>query len=149
MNESIKIKDKFIDSSCITHNRKKLNEILDSENEGIDFQDNVEVATNEFLNGKRIYTKRFVTNSVLNNNSIRIKHGITNFDRIWVDLSNSYYYRRDVNRSVPVVSPFYIEDFSSREGQTVTIEAEEIIISSNGGFNENWEKVITVKYTKK
>lgn len=110
------------------------------------------IPTNEFLNDKRIYIKKFSTNETMNSNNnflIKIPHGITNYDDLWIDVSNSHMYanKNDYERymSIPIVSTAYLNN--STDEISATINAKNILIISNGSWNNAWIKDVTVKFT--
>ena len=117
----------------------------------VNYEDDKEVATNDFLNGKRIYAKRIVTTQKITGSTsgttLSIPHGISNYDEIWVDLSNSYMINAN-KRSVPIVSTYYV-DTTQNEFVSVAIDDSNILIMCKGGWGTDWKKVVLVKYTKK
>ena len=117
----------------------------------VNYEDDKEVATNDFLNGKRIYAKRIVTTQKITGSTsgttLSIPHGISNYDEIWVDLSNSYMINAN-KRSVPIVSTYYVNT-TQNEFLSVTVDGSDVLIMSGGGWGTDWKKVVLVKYTKK
>lgn len=131
--------------------------IKDSNNEGVEikdyidakFSDSVETPTNEFLNGRRVYSKRLTSYTSMNGtNNLQIAHGIKNYKEIWVDMANSFYWSESAQRSLPLVQTFYTS-ISSTDRTSVYIDGDYVYLISNGGWGTLWQKVITLKYTKK
>lgn len=48
-----------------------------------------EIATNEYINGKRVYKKMFECGA-MTGTELNISHGITGYDLIWIDQSNTW-----------------------------------------------------------
>lgn len=117
----------------------------------LNYKDNGIVATNEFLNGKRIYTKRFSTTDSIgsgNNYVLEIPHGITNFDELWIDVSYSHFYANKNSArymSIPIVATAYVSN--SNDEISASIYGNNILIIANGGWGNLWTKVVTIKFT--
>lgn len=110
--------------------------------------------TGEFLNNKKVFGKRIVTEETLSggNPIIKIPHGLdlTLIDLAWIDMSNSYMINRSENniRCLPLVQTYYTDN-TSNSYFSVTLDQDIIILMSNGGWNTFWKKVITIKFTYK
>lgn len=108
------------------------------------------VTLDEFLNNYS--TKVISTTETLNANSIlSIETGISDADSIWIDSGNSYIYNN--NNTVDGGRNCYPIPFNVAPGETSTyiaarMNGTNIELLSNGGWNQLWTKVITVKYTK-
>lgn len=111
-----------------------------------------EYATNEYIDGKRVYEKNFEEVTVINGGEVTsFKHNITDAERIWVDLSNSYMIcPASNNRCLPVVQTFYNSyvDRSTREQVQIFIEDDCFFIITDGGWGTHWTLVVRLKYTK-
>lgn len=115
----------------------------------VNYIDNQEVATNEYVNGKRVYAKRFTTNQTISTNSkITIKMNLLDYKERWIDLSNSYFINT-IGASLPVITTYYVDYSSNPSLASAALFEDNIILISNSGWNETWTKVVTVKYTKK
>ena len=106
-----------------------------------------EIATNEYINGKRVYTKQIEFTDVLNNESSITKDPkISGASRIWVDTANSYFINLNGGRTVPVPVVGYEGNFSDRVG--IQISWGKVVLYSVTDWNESWTKVIRLKYIK-
>ena len=115
----------------------------------INYIDNQEVATNEYLNGKRIYAKRFsTTETLVQKGTLSIPMNLPDYEEKWIDVSNSYFCNLE-GTSVPILSNYYISYLDDPEEISATLQNDNILIISKGGWGNNWKKVVTVKYTKK
>lgn len=128
----------------------RLNEKL-LESTVVNYVNNQEVPTNEYIDNKRIYTKRFESTSLLNwETKIVIPHGVTDYDLMWIDVSNSYvivYQGTNNIGSYPIVST--LSDVNSPSTVQARIKESNIEIYAGGGWGNVWKKVVTIKYTKK
>ena len=140
MPKSIKLKnDIYLDSKSIITNIKD-NEIYE---------------TGEFLNSKRVYAKRIVTDETINYDKqymIKVPHNLdlNLIDIIWIDMSNSFLINRLSNylRCLPLVQTYYT-DANSNSYFSATIDWDMIILMTIGGWATDWKKVITIKFTYK
>ncbi len=116
----------------------------------INYIDNQEIATNEYINDKRVYAKRFTTTQLLQGNStLTIKMNLPEHDEAWIDLSNSYFISIDKKRIIPLTSYFY-SDYS-KDGSPISAiidDSDNLVLIAGGGWNTSWTKVVVVKYTK-
>ena len=117
-------------------------------------QDNIEEAiTNSYSTeeqvigtwmGKPLYRKVISVNTSFSK-QLEFEHGVENFERIWIDVADSYFV--DANNAVlPLISTSYYTDFSQR--LNAMIYNRNIILYSDGSWGTDWTKVITLKYTK-
>ena len=106
-----------------------------------------EIATNEIIDGKRVYEQNFVITATITGGTVySIGHGITGYDRIWIDMSNSYFINTN-GRSYPVLQMHY-QDFSSNETVQAYLDEGKICVVSDGGWGTSWKKVFRLRYTK-
>lgn len=102
----------------------------------------------KWTDGKPLYRKVISTyEPVITDVNLAIAHGVPAWDKMWVDLGNSYYYEAHRKRSLPLEQTFYTSTTGS-DMTHVYIEGDYIYIVSHGGWGEAWEKVITLLYTK-
>lgn len=102
----------------------------------------------KWIDGKPLYRKVISTyEPVITDVNLAIAHGVLAWDKMWVDLGNSYYYEANRKRSLPLEQTFYTSTTGS-DMTHVYIEGDYIYIVSHGGWGEAWEKVITLLYTK-
>ena len=107
---------------------------------------NTEIATNEYIDGKRVYIKQLeFTDTLVGGNSFTKAHGITGASRIWIDTANSYMINI-VGKTVPLPCTCYDGNFSDRA--SLMINGDNIILWHDTGWGESWTKVIRLKYTK-
>ena len=115
----------------------------------VNYIDNQEVPTNEYVNGKRVYAKRFVTTQTISTNSkITIIMNLPECEEKWIDASNSYLLNT-VGVSLPITANYYVDYSATPTLVSATIQQDNIYLIANGGWNETWKKVVIVKYTKK
>ena len=102
-----------------------------------------EIATNEYINGKRVYKKMFECGA-MTGTELNISHGITGYDLIWIDQSNTWLVAPD-GAIGPL--PFHnahnanysIEFFLSNSGNTIHFYSPNQKIAN---------AYVTLKYTK-
>lgn len=96
------------------------------------------------IDGKEVYQKiiRFTDNFY--NTTISKAHGITDYTRIWIDNSQSYFYHSASKLSYSLNMVGYAGNITSKI--YAWIEGDEIKIYSNGGWGPGWEKNIVIKY---
>ena len=139
-NEITKIGDL---SQLKTENKDNL---VNAINEGVvNYIDNQEVFTNEYLNGKKIYSKRIVVGSLTTGTNSRA-HNVTNFDTMWIDLSNSFIKANSSKLCYSFNMVLYGSTSNSDRLQTFVNETSVNIISTGGW--EIWTAYVTLKYTK-
>lgn len=95
--------------------------------------------------GKPLYRKVISVDTHMNK-KLEFGHGVENFEKIWIDVSNSYIFDNTNKISFPLISTSYYEDFSQRF--SAMIYNNVIVLNSDGVWNTNWTKVITLNYTK-
>ena len=107
-----------------------------------------EIDTGEtWIDGKRIYRRTYITTETVSpNNTITIPMSLTNIaDTLWIDTQNSYIRSADGGQSYPLPLPRYS---GTANYVGVWCNGAGIRIFSDSGWNENWEKCVTVRYTK-
>jgi hypothetical protein len=113
----------------------------------IEVKSNTEIATNEYVDGKRVYTKQIEFTDVLNaGQSITKSLNLPEASRIWIDTANSYFINLSGGRTVPIPCTCYEGNFNDRVGIQISWGA--IVLYADTGWNENWTKVIRLKYIK-
>ena len=112
------------------------------------YSDSGEIETNEtWVDGKKIYRRTYITtDTVFPSNTITIPMSLTNIaDTLWIDTQNSYIRSADGGQSYPLPLPRY----SGTENYVgVWCNGAGIRIFSDSGWNQQWEKCVTVRYTK-
>lgn len=108
-----------------------------------------EIETDEtWVDGKKIYRRTFVTTDTIPSGDVLIiplsLTGIV--DNIWIDSQNSYIKTVTGDQSYPLPLPRYSGTSANYVG--VWCNGAGIRIFSDSGWNENWEKYVTVRYTK-
>lgn len=108
-----------------------------------------EIETDEtWVDGKKIYRRTFVTtDTILSGSALIIPLSLTGIvDNIWIDSQNSYVKTVAGDQSYPLPLPksstsadYYLGVWCNTAG---------IRLFSNGGWNQLWEKCVTIKYTK-
>lgn len=107
-----------------------------------------EIIVGTWIDGKPLYRKVVSTTEVMQENvNLVVPHGITDIEKIWIDFGNSYYYRADDKRGLTLVQTFYTTT-QSQDRTSAYVDENNVHLISTGGWNENWEKVITLNYTK-
>lgn len=105
-----------------------------------------EFATSEFIDGKRVYEKLFsTTETVTGGTTTSFEHGITDADKIWLDIGNSYLIETS-GRCYPLPIIYY--STYSVDGLQVFVDLTNLYFISNGGWGNAWKKVIRLRYTK-
>lgn len=106
-----------------------------------------EIETPEkFIDGKRIYSMTIVTNDTIPaGGDLTIPLSLSVADRLWIDQQNSYI--RSATQCFPLPLPKFSVSDSSYVGMWVNTAG--IRLYSNAGWNDAWEKCITIRYTKK
>ena len=108
-----------------------------------------EINTGEtWVDGKKIYRRTFITTEAVSpSNTVTIPMSLTNIaDTLWIDTQNSYIRSADGGQSYPLPLPRYSGTVNYVGGWC---NGAGIRIFSDSGWNENWEKCVTVRYTKK
>lgn len=109
-----------------------------------DFSTSDEIDTGEtWVDGKRIYRKVIKTTDAISpNETFALYWDTINCSEIWIDLQNSYIRSSDSGQVYPLCvqyQDYFIGAWVNRNG---------VRLYSNSGWNEEWTKVITVRYTK-
>ena len=106
-----------------------------------------EIATHEkWIDGKKIYSMTIVTNDTIHaGGDLTIPLSLSVADRLWIDPQNSYI------RSATQCFPLPLLKFSVSDDSYVGIwvNTAGIRLYSNAGWNNAWEKCVTLRYTKK
>ena len=101
-----------------------------------------------WVDGKPLYRRVISTYATIESEKeFKIAHGVSNWDKMWVDLGNSFFYENIRKRSLPVEQTFYTSA-SSTDMCHAFIEGDYVYIVSRGGWGEAWLKTITLNYTK-
>lgn len=114
-----------------------------------DFLTSDEIDTGEkWVNGKRIYRRTYITTGTVSpSNVLTIPMSLTNIaDTLWIDTQNSYIRSADGGQSYPLPLPRYS---GTANYVGVWCNGAGIRIFSDSGWNQQWEKCVTVRYTKK
>lgn len=96
-----------------------------------------------WIDGKPLYRKVISTNTSYNQ-ELEILHGVSNYDKMWIDLGKSYYIADKT--ILPLISNSYWGDFAQKTDAMVY--NDRILLYSTGGWGTVWTKVITLNYTK-
>ena len=113
------------------------------------YSDSGEIETNEtWVDGKKIYRRTYITTDTVSlNNTLTIPMSLTNIaDTLWIDTQNSYIRSVDGGQSYPLPLPRYS---GTANYVGVWCNGAGIRIFSDSGWNQQWEKCVTVRYTKK
>lgn len=113
------------------------------------YSDSGEIETNEtWVDGKKIYRRTYITTDTVSpSNILTIPMSLTNIaDTLWIDTQNSYIRSADGGQSYPLPLPRY-DGTENYVG--VWCNGAGIRIFSDSGWNQQWEKCVTVRYTKK
>lgn len=107
-----------------------------------------EIETDEtWVDGKRIYRRTYITTETVSPSSTVIIPmplvGIA--DTLWIDTQNSYIRSANGDQSYPLPLPRYSE---TENYVGVWCNRAGIRIFSDSGWNQRWEKCVTVRYTK-
>ena len=130
------------DFKTLTEGKKRV--ITENDYTKVDYIDNQEIPTNEFINGKRIYAKRIIVGSL----SIGVKkvpHNIPFYEDAWIDLSNSYIIATS-KLSYPLIVIMY-ESESNNEKIQVALDTNNVKVITNSGWGI-WSVKLVIKYTK-
>lgn len=106
-----------------------------------------EVVIGNWIDGKPLYRKVFNTNEQIGN-SLTIYHYINNIDKHWIDCSASFMVaNNDIETTYPIGNCIY-EGLQNGSRTTAKIDDTKITIYSDATFGTNWNKFITIMYTK-
>ena len=113
-----------------------------------DFSTSDEIDTGEkWVDGKRIYRRTYITTDTVSpDNTLTIPLTLSGIaDTLWIDTQNSYIRSADGGQSYPLPLPRYS---GTANYVGVWCNSAGIRIFSDSGWNESWEKCVTVRYTK-
>ena len=103
-----------------------------------------EVVIGRWIDGKPLYRKVIkFTDSVSVNSLFTKSHGISNVDLIWIE-EWIYVSSDKISYTVPLVG--YNANLTDRH--YCYANKENIYAYGNGGWNNNWNKIVILKYTK-
>lgn len=108
-----------------------------------------EIDTGEtWVDGKRIYRRTYITTETISPSStVTIPMSLVGIvDTLWIDTQNSYIRTVDGGQSFPLPLPRYSRTEENYVG--VWCNSAGIRIFSDSGWNQQWEKCVTVRYTK-
>ena len=108
-----------------------------------------EIDTGEtWIDGKKIYRRTYITTDPVSpSNTLTIPISLTGIaDTLWIDQQNSFIRSKGGEQVYPLPLPRY-SDSNNYVG--VWINTAGIRLFSDSSWNQNWEKCITIKYTKK
>lgn len=111
------------------------------------YSDSGEIETNEtWVDGKKIYRRTYVTSDTIPaGGDLTIPMSLTAIaDKIWIDTQNSYI--RSATQCFPLPVPRFSVSDDSCIGAWVNTAG--IRLYSNAGWNNAWEKCVTIRYTK-
>lgn len=101
------------------------------------------------IDGKDVYRKMFTsTGDIVSGTPLKIAHGITSYEDIWIDMSLSHMTYASKNLRYPLVMTGYNGNFSSGNQIQVAINGTNIELTTNDtyGWKSWWKKVIVVMY---
>ena len=108
-----------------------------------------EIDTGEtWIDGKKIYRRTYITTDPVSpSNTLTIPISLTGIaDTLWIDQQNSFILSKGGEQVYPLPLPRYS---GSNNYVGVWINTAGIRLFSDSSWNQNWEKCITIKYTKK
>ena len=111
-----------------------------------------EVRMNEKRNGKWVYKKLVDCGFVPSKTVKYVRHGVGNFDEIWIDPSNSYATTYDEHEGSVVTLPFVsTQDFDNDVSVMLLNGKNEIRLftASTIGWRNNYAAIVCVVFTKK
>lgn len=109
-----------------------------------------EIDTGEtWVDGKRIYRRTYITTETVSSDiTVTIPMPLAGIaDTLWIDTQNSYIRSANGDQSYPLPLPRYSGTTVNYVG--VWCNGAGIRIFSDSGWNQQWEKCVTVRYTKK
>ena len=112
------------------------------------YSDSGEIETNEtWVDGKKIYRRTYITTDTVSpSNVLTIPMSLANIaDTLWIDTQNSYIRSANGGQIYPLPLPRY-DGAENYVG--VWCNGAGIRIFSDSGWNQQWEKCVTVRYTK-
>ena len=93
-----------------------------------------------YLDGKPIYSKTINCGNYPNKAQISVPHNVSNYDKMWIDMSNSY-----VMQSTYIIPCVYLNNIGYGIG--TFIRGNNIILSASDNRTD-CIGIITIKYTK-
>ena len=108
-----------------------------------------EIDTGEtWIDVKKIYRRTYITTDPVSpSNTLTIPISLTGIaDTLWIDQQNSFISSKGGEQVYPLPLPRYS---GSNNYVGVWINTAGIRLFSDSSWNQNWEKCITIKYTKK
>ena len=133
----------------VSQNMSTLNADLSEFLNRYSYSDSGEIETNEtWVDGKRIYRRTYITTeTVSSDTTVTIPMSLVGIaDTLWIDTQNSYVRSVDGGQSYPLPLPRY---GGTANYVGVWCNGAGIRIFSDSGWNQQWEKCVTVRYTKK
>lgn len=109
-----------------------------------------ESKTHDTFFGKPIYTKTFRFTTLLSG-TLSVELNIPDVDNSWIDISNSFMISTTTSNNgytVPIVSSMYFNNTGTGNNWTCATDKSKLYMYADSGWNTNWEKVVTVRYTK-
>lgn len=134
----------------VSKNMSTLNADLSEFLNRCSYSDSGEIETNEtWVDGKKIYRRTFITTETVSpSNTLTIPLTLSGIaDTLWIDVQNSYLRTIGGTQVYPLPLNPYNDGSSSNVG--VWCNTSGIRIFSNSGWNNGWEKCVTIRYTKK
>ena len=126
-----------------------VSQLIDNMKTAQSFSDSGENETGEtWVDGKKIYRRTLiVTDTISAGGNITIPLSLEGIaDRMWVDQQNSYIRTLSGDQSYPLPLPRY--SVNSTNYVSVWVNSAGIRIYSDSGWNQSWEKCVTIRYTK-
>ena len=108
-----------------------------------------EIDTGEtWIDGKKIYRRTYITTDLVSQSStLTISMPLTGIaDTLWIDQQNSFIRSKGGEQVYPLPLPRYS---GSNNYVGVWVNPSGIRLFSDSSWSQNWEKCITIKYTKK
>lgn len=133
----------------VSQNMSTLNADLSEFLNRCSYSDSGEIETNEtWVDGRKIYRRTFITTETVSpSNTLTIPLTLSGIaDTLWIDVQNSYIRSANGGQSYPLPLPRY-DGTVNYVG--VWCNGAGIRIFSDSGWNQQWEKCVTVRYTKK
>lgn len=99
-----------------------------------------------WIDGKPLYRKVIKFTDSMSGSSLFTKsHGISNVDLIWIE---EWIYVSSVTDKISYTLPLTGYNGNLTEKQYCYANRENIYSYGNGGWNNNWNKIVILKYTK-
>lgn len=112
-----------------------------------------ETVIGTWKDGKKLYRKTITFNTAISKDVLyEIDLELDNVSELWLDTGDSFIYNNNTTVESGLRSCYPIPFNGAPELESdylgVRIHGKKVQLISNGGWNTNWTKVITVKYTK-